>query len=147
MARQERPAPDLSTIIFREGEAGEWQRDNYLEYHQRSVQTMRYVDNDCLKEFGLLNGVGWMLNNSGLMQLYTNPQPTYEALTLKFLSSFSYITPPSATQFLTGLSTFRMSGTEYSLNQTQIAQILGFRHGDGVHCRILDGWPEIAFGV
>lgn len=33
------------------------------------------------------------------------------------------------------------------MNQTQIAQILGFRHVHGVHCRIPDGWPEIAFGV
>jgi hypothetical protein len=136
MARQERPAPDLSTIIFREGEAGERQRDKYLGYYQRSVQPMRYVDNDCLKELGLLDGVGWMLNASGLTQLCTNPQPTYEALTLEFLSSFSYITRPGAALFLTGLAIFRMFGTEYSLNQTQIAQILGFRHGDGVHCCI-----------
>lgn len=130
MACQERPAPDLSTIIFREGEVGERQRNNYLGYYQRSVQPTRYVDNDCLKELGLLDSVGWMLNISGLTQLCTNPQLTYEALTLEFLSSFSYITPPGATHFLTRLATFRMFSTEYSLNQTQIAQILGFRHGD-----------------
>lgn len=121
MARKERPSPDLSNIIFREGEAGERQRDNYLGFYQHSVQHTRYIDNDCLTELRLLEGVEWMLNTSGLTKLCTNPQPTYEALTLEFLSLFSYITPPGATQFLTGLATFRMFGTEYSLNQTQIA--------------------------
>ena len=147
MARQERVAPDLSNIVFREGEVGERQRDNYLRFYQRSVQATRYIDNDCLTELRLSDGVEWMLNNSSLMQLCTNPQPTYEALTLEFLSSFSYITPPGATQFLTGVATFRTFGTEYSLNQTQIARILGFRHGEGVHYCIPDGWSEIAFGL
>lgn len=96
---------------------------------------------------GLSDGVEWMLNNSSLTQLCTNLQPTYEAMTLEFLSSFSYITPPGATQFLTGVSIFRMFGTEYSLDQTQIARMLGFRHGEGVHFGIPDGWSEIAFGV
>lgn len=87
------------------------------------------------------------MNTSGLKQLCNNPQPTYEALTLEFLSSLSYITPPGATQFLTRADAFRMFGTEYSLNQTQIARILGFRHGDGVHCCIPNGWSEIEFGM
>lgn len=147
MARQERPTPDLSNIKFREGEVGEWQRDNYLRFYQCSVQPTRYVENDCLTELGLSNGVEWMLNTSGLTQPCTNRQPTYEALTLEFLSLFSYITPLGATQFLTGAATFRMFDTEYSLNQTQIAWILGFRHRDRVHCYIPGGWPEIAFGV
>ena len=121
MALQERAAPDLSTVVFRNGEAGENQRDNYLKFYQRSIQATRYIDNECLTELGLLEGVEWMLTNSSLMQLCTTPKPTYEALTLEFLSSYSYITPPGATQFLTGVATFRMFGTEYSLNQTQIA--------------------------
>jgi hypothetical protein len=121
MARQERAAPDLSNIVFKEGEAGERHRDNYLRFYQRSVQATRYVDNACLTELGLSEGEEWMLNNSSLTQLCTNPQPTYEVLTLEFPSLFSYITPPGAIQFLTGAVTFRMFGTEYSLNQTQIA--------------------------
>lgn len=126
MTRQERATPDLSTVVFRNGEAGERQRDNYLKFYQHSVQATRYVDNECLTELGLLDGVGWMLTNSSLTQLCTTPQPTYEALTLEFLSSFSYITPPGATQFLTGVAIFRMFGTEYSINQTQIARVLDF---------------------
>jgi hypothetical protein len=136
MARQERAAPDLSNIVFREGEADERQRDNYLRFYQRSVQATRYVDNACLTELGLSEGVEWMLNNSSLTQLCTNLQPTYKALTLEFLSSFSYITPHGVTQFLTGAATFRMFGTEYSINQTQIERISGFCHGEGVHCCI-----------
>jgi hypothetical protein len=133
MTRQERATPDLSTVVFRNGEAGERQRNNYLKFYQRSVQATRYVDHECLTELGLLEGVEWMLTNSSLTQLCTTPKPTYEALILEFLSSYSYITPPGATQFLTGVATFRMFGTEYSLNQTQIARMLGFRHGEGIH--------------
>ena len=79
----------------------------YLWFYQCSVQATRYVDNDCLTELGLSDGVEWMLNNSSLTHLCTNPQPTYEALTLEFLSSYSYITPHGATQFLIGVSSAR----------------------------------------
>lgn len=126
MTRQERATPDLSTIVFQNGEVGERQRNNYLKFYQRSVQVMRYVDHECLTELGLLEGVEWMLTNSSLTQLCTTPQPTYEALTLEFLSSYSYITPPGTTQYLTRVAIFRMFGTEYSLNQIQIARMLGF---------------------
>jgi hypothetical protein len=105
------------------------------------------VDHECLRELGLLEGVEWMLAAFSLTQLCTTPQPTYEALTLEFLSSYSYITPPGTQQYLTGVATFRMFGTEYSLNQTQIARMLGFRHEEGVHCCIPEGWSEIAFQV
>lgn len=99
MARQERAAPDLSTVVFRNGEAGERQRDNYLKFYQCSVQATRYVDNECLTELGLLDGVGWMLTNSSLTQFSTTPQPTYEVVTLEFPSSFSYITPLAQLSF------------------------------------------------
>lgn len=88
MTRQERGTPDLSTVTFRDGEADERQRSNYLKFYQRSVQATRYVDHELLRELGLLEGVEWMLVASSLTQLCTTPQPTYEALTLEFLSSY-----------------------------------------------------------
>lgn len=97
MARQERATSDLSTVVFRNGEAGERQTNNYLKFYQRYVQATRYVDHEYLTELGLLEGVEWMLTNSSFTQLCTTP------LTLEFLSSYSY-----------------------SLNQTQIVRMLGF---------------------
>ena len=75
------------------------------------------------------------------------PRPIYETLTLEFLSSFVYITPPGATNQLSGLAKFHMFCIEHELPQSDIARLLGFCSDEGVHLRVPDNFGEEAFNL
>ena len=79
-----------------------------------------------------------MLHESGLHHITTMNLPTYEPLTLEFLSFFAYHTPPTpeAGKYLIGAATFRLFNTEYTMNQETLIRILHFHHGEGVEYRI-----------
>ena len=64
--RNPRPEPDLSGITFRNGEAIENQRAQYLKSYMRSIIPTRYVDTECLRKLGLLDSVQWLIRNSDL---------------------------------------------------------------------------------
>lgn len=126
--RPERPPPDLSNVVFCENDDGA-QQTKYLDFYARSVVPTKYVDTDSLDILGLTESVTWMLNNTGLYDLTTQPTPTFEPLVLEFLSSFSYSTP-SDDLFQTGTINFRMFNREYHLDQEEVAALLNFPRGE-----------------
>ena len=126
--RPERQQPDLSNIIFRDDK----QRTMYLNLYKRSVVPTKYVDINCLQTLGLTESVSWLLNNTGLYNLCTQPNPTFEPLVLEFLGSFSYSTDIED-PYTTRTASFRMFNREYTLDQEQIAEALGFSQGDGLY--------------
>ena len=126
---------DFGNIIFR-SEDENYQREQFERFQQRGVISTRYPDLTCLQELGLLQGIEWMLRLADLTFLCTHNQPTYPALTLEFLSSYSYNTPTGEDEYLTGTATFRMFNTEYSLSQNQLSTMLQFPVEGQVHPRI-----------
>ena len=82
--RSSRLEPDIFGITFRNGEAGENQRAEYLKFYQCSIVPTRYVDTECLRKLGLLDSVRWLLQNSDLVFICTHNLPTNESLTLEF---------------------------------------------------------------
>ena len=77
-----------------------------------------------------------LLNKAGLGFVSTMGLPTYEALTLEFLSSYFYITPTDADANLFGAATFRMFNQEYTVNQDALSDMFRFPRGDNVQYRI-----------
>ena len=75
-----RVEPDLSGIMFRNGEAGVHQEAQYQKFYQCSVTSTRYVDVNYLRELGLLDSVQWLLQNSDLSYVCTLNYPTYASL-------------------------------------------------------------------
>ena len=136
--RPERQQPDLSNIIFRDDK----QRTMYLNLYKRSVVPTKYVDINCLQTLGLTESVSWLLNNTGLYNLCTQPNPTFEPLVLEFLSSFSYSTDIED-PYTTGTASFRMFNREYTLDQEQIAEALGFSQGDGIYYKPFEAEDDI----
>lgn len=114
---QQRPELDLSTIVLKNGAAEETQREKYIKFYQRLVTSTRYVDVPCLCELGFLENVQWMLTNSSLTHPCIHNHPTYEPLTLEFLSSLSYSTLNDENMYLIGAAKFRWLNTEYALTQ------------------------------
>ena len=92
--------PQAPALTFRSGEQGENQRVKFQKFQRRGLQPTRYVDIDCLRSLGLLDSVRQLLQSVDLWNLCREPRPIYETLTLEFLSSFVYITPPGATNQL-----------------------------------------------
>ena len=111
-----RGEPDLSGIMFLNDKAGVHQEAQYHKFYQRLDIATRYVDVNCLRELGLLESVQWLLHNSDLSYVCTLNHPTYESLTLEFLSSFSYNTPAYDNMYLMGTANFRFFNDEYSIN-------------------------------
>src|SRR3954468_21878382 len=103
-----RGEPDLTRIVFRQGERGELQRDRYLAFYQRFVIATRYPDETCMRRLGIYEDIGDMLQWSNLDYFCNLRHPTIESLTLEFLSSFSYITPPGDGMYLSGVAHFRL---------------------------------------
>ena len=130
MANNLQPIPG---IYLRDGEAGETQRTRFLKFQRRGIHPTRFVDIDCLRDLGLLESVQHLLQNFNLWTLCSQPQPTYENLTLEFLSSFCYITPNGPTNQLTGAVRFRIFGTEYDFSQNAFGRLLDFCTDEGAH--------------
>ncbi|XP_058768168.1 uncharacterized protein LOC131641893 [Vicia villosa] len=147
--RNNRGEPNLSQIVFRQGGAGDLQQQRYREFYQRSITSTRYVDENCLRDLGMLDTVQRLLDKLGLTKACTLNLPTYEALTLEFLSSYSYNTPPGAGMHLTGAANFRMFNTEYTVDQETLSEILQFTRGEDVNYRIppeMD-WTATSFAI
>src|ERR1051325_7140029 len=145
--QMDNPNQQIPGINLREGDQGETQRTKFQKFQRRGLQPTQYVDIDCLRDLGLLEGVQHLLQNVNLWTLCSQPQPIYETLTLEFLSSFCYITPTGATNQLSGVAKFRMFGTEYQLTQTEIARLLDFSIDEGVHLRVPNNLSEDAFNL
>ena len=137
-AQEEREEPDLTNLVFRNGADEVRQEQLYRRFHQRGIVPTKYIDEDCLRDLGLLESVQFMLHASGLHYIATMNLPTYESLTLEFLSSFSYQThfTLEVGHYLIGAMTFRLFNTEYTMNQETLSQILHCYHGAGVEYRI-----------
>ena len=118
--------------MFRNGEAEVHQEAQYHKFYQRLDIATRYVDVNCLRELGLLDSVQWLLHNSDISYVCTLNHPTYESLTLEFLSSFSYNTPTDNNMYLTGTTKFLLFNDEYSMNQEALSDLLRFPHGGEV---------------
>ena len=150
-AQEEREEPDLTNMVFRNGADRHRQEQLYRRFHQRGILPTRYIDEDCLRDLGLLESVQFMLHESGLHYIATMNLPTYESLTLEFLISFSYQTPstPEASQYLIGATTFRLFNMEYTMNQETLSQILHCNHGEGVEYRIPpeEDWKARSFEI
>ena len=106
-AQEDKEEPEVTGMVFRDGEVGVRQEKLYHRFHQRGILPKRYIDEDCLHDLGLLDSVQFMLHASGLHHIATINLPTYEPLTLEFLSSFAYQTPPTPEvgQYLIGATT------------------------------------------
>ena len=119
--QHQRGEPDLSGIVFRNGEAGEHQEAQYRKFYQCFVTSTRYTDVNCLCELRLLDNVQCLLRNFDLTYVCILNHPTYESLTLEFFSSFPYNTHADENMYLTRTINFRMFNTEYSLNQEALS--------------------------
>ena len=128
--------PGLSGITFRNEEVREHQRAQYLKFYQCPIIPTRYVGIECLHKLGLLDSVWRLLINSDLEFVCTQNLPTYESLTLEFLSSFSYNPPCDESQHLSGSTTFRMFNNEYYITQTTLSDSFHFPREGVVHHRI-----------
>src|ERR1051325_9503177 len=115
--QMDNPNQQIPGINLREGDQGETQRTKFLKFQRRGLHPTRYVDTECLRDLGLLEGVQYLLRNVNLWTLCSQPQPTYENLTLEFLSSFCYITPNGLTNQLSGVARFSIFGTDYEFSQ------------------------------
>lgn len=129
MANHHQAEPDLTGIVFRTGDDG-YQREQYIKLFKHGVIATRYPDEDCLNKLGLLQGVNQFLQLSGLTFACTQNHPTYQKLTLEFLSSYSYETLGDEWVYLTGTTKFRMFNIEYALTQEQLTNMLHFSHAE-----------------
>src|ERR1051325_3771219 len=148
--KPDRPPPDLSTIIFRDHDDGQ-QHAKYMKFYSRSVVPTKYVDTDCLDTLGMGESITFMLTNTGLLILCSNPFPTFEPLVLEFLSSFSYNTPPDD-PYTRDPANFRMFNQEYAIDQERIAELLQFTRGPNVHYKPFDAdsdisWDQVGFSL
>lgn len=137
----------MNHLVLRHGEASELQREKYQKFYQRGLTPTRYVNTDCLHDFGLTNNMRGLLNKAGLSFGSTIGLPTYESLNLEFLRSYIYITPNNADDNLIGAVTYRVFNREYTLNQDVVSEMLHFPRGNNVQYCIpseLD-WNRMAY--
>lgn len=140
--------PNLTGIDFRNRDDG-YQREQYLKFLKCGVIDTRYLEEECFRKLGLLQGVQWLLSNSDLTFACMQHHPTHQSLTLEVLSSYSYESPADEAMYLSGVAKLCMFNTEYALTQEQLSDMLPFSQGERVHPHIplKDDWVKIAFNL
>jgi len=66
------------------------QRTRFEKLSKCTIMATRYADESCLRTLGLFDSVDWMLKQIGWSHFLTLRHPTYERITLEFLSSLTY---------------------------------------------------------
>ena len=124
---------EFNGFILRGGKPGDRQRKIIERLQNREILPTRYVDENCLYTLGIYHSIFHLLDNLGLHNFFSNKEPTYERLTIEFLSSLIYIVNPN-TASTVGTVRFRMFAVEYEFSTDELASLLGIPHGDGAIC-------------
>ncbi|KAJ1406078.1 hypothetical protein SESBI_25333 [Sesbania bispinosa] len=77
------PPPNTHGIVCKD----QMQKDRYDNLVKRKIVTTRYFDENALATLGLLDEVKWLIDRVGWNQFLTIKSPSYEKLSLEFLSS------------------------------------------------------------
>ena len=113
------------------------QRTRFEKLSRRTITATRYADETCLRTLGLFDSVDWMFNQIGWSHFLTLRHPTYERITLEFLSSLTYTYAQRIRHGFGGTS-FRLFGKDYLLSHNEIGNLLQFQTSlqsvDGVPC-------------
>lgn len=91
------------------------------------------MDNNCLYTLGIYHSVFHLLDLLGLHTIFVNREPTFERLTVEFLSSLIYIVSPN-TASTVGIVKFRIFAVEYEYSTNKLAGLLEIPHGEGAIC-------------
>jgi hypothetical protein len=122
-------------VTFRQGKAGEKQEKLYRALLERDFYPTKYPHVECLKQLGLYQSVGYLINALNLDYFLSQSNSTFVQLTQEFLSSLIISITPN-TQSSTGIVRFRMFNKEYQFNFNQLADLCRFPHGDNVACEV-----------
>lgn len=68
-------------ITFHRGKPGDRQKRIFKELQTKGIFSTRYIDEDCLYNFGIYHSVCYMLDNLGLHDIFIKKDPTFEYLT------------------------------------------------------------------
>lgn len=74
-----------------------------------------------------------MLDFLGLNTIFVNREPTFERLTVEFLSSLIYTVSPNTASTI-GTVKFRMFTVDYEFSTNELAGMLGITHGERAIC-------------
>jgi len=124
---------EFNGFILRGGKPGDRQRKIIERLQNREILPTRYVDENCLYTLGIYHSIFHLLDNLGLHNFFSNKEPTYERLTIEFLSSLIYIVNPN-TASTVGTVRFRMFAVEYEFSTDELASLLGIPHGEDAIC-------------
>ena len=86
---------EFNGFILREGKPRDRQRKIIERLQNREILPTRYVDDNCLYTLGIYHSIFYLLDNLGLHSIFSNKEPTFERLTIEFLSSLIYIVNPN----------------------------------------------------
>jgi len=115
----------------------EAQRTRFEKLSRRTITATRYADETCLRTLGLFDSVNWMFNQIGWGHFLTLRHPTYERITLEFLSSLTYTYAHRVRHGFGGTS-FRLFGQDFLLNHNEIGNLLQFQ----TSLQSVDGVPS-----
>jgi hypothetical protein len=74
-------------VSFRQGKAGQKQESLYRTLLERDILPTRYLHVDCLKQLGLYESVGYLINALNLDYFLSQSNHVIVQLTQEFLSS------------------------------------------------------------
>lgn len=116
------PRIDYMGIEFKD----EAQQKLFEKLSKRTITAARYADETCLRTLGLFDSVNWMFNQIGWGHFLTLRHPTYERITLEFLSSLKYTYAQRVRKGFGGTS-FRLFGQDFLLSHNEIGNLLQFQ--------------------
>jgi hypothetical protein len=86
---------EFNGYILREGKPGDRQRRIIERLQNREILPTRYVDDNCPYTLGIYHSIFHLLDFLGLHTIFVNREPTFERLTVEFLSSLIYTVSPN----------------------------------------------------
>ena len=121
--QRSRRAPNVHDIIFEDGE----HIARYKAHLKRKLLSTRYICLVDMSALGILDDVSMLLNNLRILEFMHHDAPTYERITLEFLSTLSFKLEKewngSAMDYF-GTLNFRMYNEDHSMSVIQLGQCL-----------------------
>lgn len=121
--QRSRRMPNAHGIIFEDDDHIE----RYKTHLKRKLVPTRYVCDDTMSALGILDDVSQMFHNLGIFEFMHADVPTYERITLEFLSTVKFKLEKNWTGHVYeyfGTMSFRLYNEDYSMSVIQLGQCL-----------------------